>query len=211
MREIVSYFRTIFAEYSVTPKDGMIGALISMLDDRGTLSEEEAVGICMTMLFGGQETTTNLIGNGLLTLLRHPGQFRRLQHDPSLVPSAIEELLRYESPVQNVVRLALEDLEIAGTQIRKGQRIILCLGAANRDPAQFPDPDRFDMTRPDNLHVAFGYGIHYCLGAQLARLEARAAFTTILRRLPNIRLVSDVPIWKVNAGYRGLKTLPIVF
>jgi pimeloyl-[acyl-carrier protein] synthase len=162
-------------------------------------------------MVGGQETTTNLIGNGLLTLLRAPAELERLRQDPALVPSAVEELLRYESPSQHTGRLAPEDLELGGKTIRKRQAVIAVMGAANRDPERFPDPDRLDLARRDNRHVAFGWGPHFCFGAALARIEGQVAFETMLRRLPELALAPGPLVWRTNLGLRGLTALPVTF
>jgi cytochrome P450 len=152
-----------------------------------------------------------LIGNGLLTLLRQPDELRRLRDDPELIRTAVEELLRYESPVQLTDRRALEPLEIGGQQIESGQHVTVLLGAANRDPAQFPEPDRLDLGRRPNRHVAFIQGIHFCLGAPLARAEGQIAINTLVQRLPQLELVSDVPAWRELDVFRGLVTLPVAF
>jgi hypothetical protein len=147
-------------------------------------------------MVGGQETTTNLVGNGMLTLLRHPEHMAALS-DSSRIPAAIDEMLRYESPIQHTVRLAPADIVLGGKQIRKRQAVIAVMGAANRDPQRFPDPDRFDIGRTENRHLAFGAGAHFCFGAPLARLEAQIAFETILRRLANLKLESETLAWLV--------------
>jgi hypothetical protein len=162
-------------------------------------------------MVGGQETTTNLIGNGILTLLRHTDQLERLQADLSLVPSAVEELLRYESPSQHTARLAPEDVTLEGKLIRKRQAVIAVMGAANRDPARFPEPDRLDLGRQDNRHVAFAWGNHFCFGAPLARIEGQIVFDAILRRMPHLRLATQSVNWRENLGLRGLTALPVAF
>ena len=172
------------------------------------LSEEELLANCVLLLNAGHETTTNLIGNGTLALLRHPDQMRRLRDDLSLLPSAVEELLRYDSPVQFTSRVLKADMEIGGKALRAGQVVLLLLGAANRDPEQFPDPDRLDVGRPDNKHIAFGLGPHFCLGAPLARLEGRLVFEALLRRAPGLRL-DGPPRYRQNFNLRGLETLTV--
>jgi cytochrome P450 len=163
-------------------------------------------------MVGGLETTTNLIGNGVLTLLRHPVELDRLRADSSLIPSAVEELLRYESPSQHTARLAPSDVELGGKQIRKRQAVIAVMGAGNRDPERFPEPDRLDITRKNNQHLAFGWAAHFCFGAALARLEGQIAFRTMLRRLPQLRLNAQGPlVWRHNLGLRGLTALPVEF
>jgi cytochrome P450 len=162
-------------------------------------------------MVGGQETTTNLIGNGVLSLLRHRDQMEKLKADFSLIPSAVEELLRYESPSQQTARLAPEDLVLGGKTIKKRQALIAVMGAANRDPERFPDPDRLDICRQDNRHVAFAWASHFCFGAPLARIEGQTAFETLLRRMPNLELVPGPIIWRENLGLRGLTALPVTF
>jgi pimeloyl-[acyl-carrier protein] synthase len=179
--------------------------------DGDRLSEEEVIANAIITMTGGQETTTNLIGNGLLSLLRHPHELERLRSDASLLPSAVEELLRYESPIQFTARLASTDLELNGTMIRKRQAVMSVLGAANRDPERFRDPDVLDITRQDNRHLAFGWAAHYCFGAPLARIETQIAFGTILRRLKNLALEPVPLVWRRNAGFRGLESLPVTF
>ena len=161
------------------------------------------------MLAAGNETTTNLIGNGLVALLRHPEQLARLRADPALIDSAIEELLRWDSPVQFTARLPTEDLEFQGKRFKKGEAVVVLLGSANRDPAVFEDPDTLDIARADNRHLSFGYGIHFCLGAQLARLEARIALGALVRRFPDLRLASDDLHWRRLTFLRGLEALPV--
>jgi len=162
-------------------------------------------------MVGGQETTTNLIGNGVLTLLRHPAELVRLRDDPSLIAPAIEELLRFESPSQHTARLAPEDTVLGGQQIRRRQAVIAVMAAGNRDPERFRDPDRLDLMRPDNRHLAFGWAAHFCFGAPLARLEGQIAVSTLLRRLREVRLEPLPLAWRTNLGLRGLTALPIRF
>ena len=162
-------------------------------------------------MVGGQETTTNLIGNGIVTLLRNPEQLARLRDDPALIPSAVEELLRYESPSQHTARLAPDDFVLGGKTIRKRQAVIAVMAAGNRDPERFPDPDRLDLARTDNRHLAFGWAAHFCFGAPLARIEGQIAFATILRRLPGLRLEPGPLVWRENLGLRGLTALPVAF
>jgi cytochrome P450 len=211
MASLVDYFTTLIRQRRHSPRDDLISALIAAHDAGDSLSEDELLGMCVLLLIAGHETTVNLIGNGLLTLLRHPDQLNLLRRQPEYLTSAIEEMLRYESPVQrSTPRFAAEPFVIGGEQIEAGQQISLMFGAANRDPAHFSDPDRFDITRQPNPHLGFGMGIHYCLGAPLARIEARVAFTHILERLPAIRLATDTPAWKPVTWLRGLKSLPVL-
>jgi hypothetical protein len=160
-------------------------------------------------MVGGQETTTNLIGNGLLTLLRNPEEMARLRNDLSLIPSAVEEMLRYESPSQHTARMCPSDREMGGKRIQKRQAVIAVMAAANRDPERFPDPDRFDITRKDNRHLAFGYAAHFCFGAPLARVEGQVVFEAILRRFATITLAPQTLEWRSNLGLRGLKALKV--
>jgi hypothetical protein len=177
--------------------------------DGDSLTEEEVIATCIVTMVGGLETTTNLIGNGVLTLLRNSGELRRLRQDVSLIPSAVEEMLRYESPSQHTGRRAPEDVELGGRVIRKGQAVMAVMAAANRDPARFPDPSRFDITRKDNRHLAFGYAAHFCFGAALARVEGQEAFSGIVDRLPDLELEPFDPAWRNNLGLRGLTALPV--
>jgi len=176
------------------------------------LDEEEIVANLVVTMVGGQETTTNLIGNGVLTLLRHPEHLRRLREDDALIPSAVEELLRFESPSQHTARLAPEDVELGGQALKKGQAVIAVMAAGNRDPERFPDPDRLDLERKDNRHLAFGWAAHFCFGAPLARLEGQIAFRAILRRLDDLALdPAHRLVWRHNLGLRGLEALPVTF
>ena len=209
--ELTSYFRERIREQQTEPREGVVRALLTAEIDGDRLSLDEVIANCIITLTGGLETTTNLIGNGLFTLLENPGGFARLASDPSLLPSAIEEFLRFESPIQQTARLAPDDLELGGKTIHKSDAVISVIGAANRDPARFPDPDRLDLGRADNRHLAFGWGGHFCFGAPLARLEAQIVFRTILRRLRNITLASFPPRWQSNTTFRGLVALPISF
>ncbi len=206
-----AYFLGAVQEHREHPRDDVISDLVTAEHDGDRLTDEEIVANCILIMVGGQETTTNLIGNGMLSLLRHPDQLEKLQADSSLIPSAVEELLRYDSPIQHTTRVAHEDTELGGKTIRKGQTVIAVMGAANRDPEQFPDPDRLDICRQDNRHVAFAYGSHFCFGAPLARLEGQVAFETMLRRMPNLRLEPGSLTWRGNLDLRGLTALPITF
>ncbi len=177
--------------------------------DGDRLSEEEIVANLILVMVGGQETTTNLIGNGVLTLLRHPEQLELLRTDLSLTASAVEELLRYESPSQQTTRLAPEDMQLGGKTIRCGQTVMVVMGAANRDPERFPDPDRLDICRQDNRHLAFGWANHFCFGAPLARLEGQIVFQSLLRRMPDLTLEPGPLVWRDNLGLRGLLSLQV--
>ena len=212
VENMCSYFRSAMQEQRVNPRDGLVSAMMAADVDGAKLTEDEIIANLIVTMVGGQETTTNLIGNGMLTLLRNPAVMERLRADSSLMASAVEELLRYESPSQHTARLAPEDVEMGGKHIRKRQAVIAVMGAANRDPERFPEPDRLDIDRKDNRHVAFGWAAHFCFGAALARMEGQIAFQTILRRLPGLTLDTSIPLeWRHNLGLRGLTRLPISF
>ena len=211
VQEMYAYFREAIRAPRAQPRDDLISAFVAAEHDGDRLTEEEIIANLIVTMVGGQETTTNLIGNGVLTLLRHPDQLKKLRTEPELVPSAVEELLRYESPSQHTARLAPDDVHLGGRLIRKRQAVIAVMGAANRDPERFPDPDRLDLCRQDNRHVAFAWASHFCFGAALARLEGQITFATLLRRLPNLRLVPGPLVWRPNLGLRGLIALPVTF
>ena len=207
--ELAEYLRGIIAARRVFPRDDLISALVSTHDQGRGLSEEELLATCTLLLVAGNETTTNLIGNAVHALLRHPAELARLRVDPSLVPGAVEECLRYDSPVQLTSRVATCDLELGGKRVRAGHEVDLVLGAANRDPEQFPDPDRLDVTRPDCRHVGFGHGLHFCLGAALARLEGQIALETLVTRFPELRFADEAPRWREGFVLRGPASLPL--
>ncbi len=211
VEEMTSYFRDAIQETKAHPREGLIQSMLTAEIDGDRLTEEEVIANVIVTMVGGQETTTNLIGNGLLTLLRNPDQMQLLCDDLSLIPSAVEEMLRYESPSQHTARLSPSDRELGGKQIRKRQAVIAIMAAANRDPERFPDPDRFDIKRVDNRHLAFGYAAHFCFGAPLARAEGQIAFEVMLRRLKKTRLEHQSLVWRNNLGLRGLMSLRIAF
>ena len=208
---MLDLFRDVALERRKEPKDDLLSALLAVEEAGDRLSMDELLATCVLLLFAGNETTTNLLGNGVLALLRNPDQLELLQRDPSLVRGAVEELLRYDGPLQFASRVANEDLDLDGRAIRKGERMTLLLGAANRDPAQFADPDRLDVRRRDIHHLAFGFGLHFCLGAGLARAEAHLALDTLVRRLPGLRLGADPPVRRASIALRGLSSLPVAF
>lgn len=210
-RQLTDYLRQIVAKRRVQPGNDLLSALAQAEESGDRLSEDELYANAILILVAGHETTTNLIGNGMLALLRHPDQLKRLQDDPSLIPTAVEEFLRYDSPVQFTTRVLKNDLVVGDKTLKRGQIALLLLGAANRDPAQFPEPDRLDGGRTTNKHVAFGLGSHFCLGAQLARLEGRIAFETMLRRMPKMRLGAESPKFREHFNLRGLKSLDVEF
>ena len=207
--EIADYFRVQIAHRRKAPRDDLLSALCAAEEQGDLLSEDELIATCILLLVAGNETTTNLIGNGMLALLDHPDERRRLQADPSLIETAVDEMLRYEGSVQMTSRIVDHDLEFRGHRFEEGQVVLVMLAAANRDPGQFPDPDRFDVARRPNRHLAFGQGIHYCLGAPLAVAEAQVAFETLLRRLPEPEPAFDTPDWGMSFILRGLKSLPV--
>ncbi|MDQ6778844.1 MAG: cytochrome P450 [Actinomycetota bacterium] len=211
LEEMTAYFQEAVRSQATHPTEGLVNALTVAEVDGDRLTEDEVVANVIVTLVGGQETTTNLIGNGLLALLRHPEEMERLRNDPALVPAAVEELLRYESPSQHTARLARDDVQLGGRLIKRGQAVIAVMGAANRDPERFPDPDRLDLARADNRHLAFGWAAHFCFGAPLARIEGQIAFSALLRRLPNLRLRPEPVTWRSNLGLRGLTALPVTF
>jgi cytochrome P450 len=205
------YFRELIAERRASPRDDMLSALIAAEEAGDKLNEDELLATCTLLLVAGHETTVNLIGNGTLALLRHPDQLRRLRESRGLIGSAVEELLRYDGPVQRTARIPSEDVTIGGQTIPKGEMVMPFLGAADRDPAQFPDPDRLDIARADNRHIAFGMGIHFCLGAPLARMEGQIAINTLVKRLPKLAVATDRPEFRQSLTLRGLKSLPVAF
>ena len=206
---IADYFRDLIAKRRNEPRDDLLSGLIAAEEQGDLLSEDELIATCILLLIAGNETTTHLIGNGMLALLRNPDQRRRLQADPSLIESAVDEMLRYEGSVQMTSRVVDHDLEFRGQRFEEGQVVLVMLGAANRDPAQFSDPDAFDVSRRPNRHLAFGQGIHYCLGAPLAVAEAQITFQTLLRRLPEPEAAFDEPDWGQNFVLRALRSLPV--
>jgi pimeloyl-[acyl-carrier protein] synthase len=211
IEDMTAYFRDAVRMQRRQPGEGLVHALATAEIDGDRLSEDEVIANVIVTMVGGQETTTNLIGNGVLSLLRNPGQLDLLRQDPSLAASAVEELLRYESPSQHTARLAPADTLLGGRMIRERQAVIAVMGAANRDPERFADPDRLDITRPDNRHVAFGWAGHFCFGAPLARIEGQLTFAAITRRMPALRLLPEALVWRENLGLRGLKRLPVAF
>ena len=206
---LTEYFQNALCEQREHPRAGLIHSLMTAEIDGDRLTDEEVIANCIVTMVGGQETTTNLIGNGLLTLLRNPGEMQRLRDDLSLIPSAVEEMLRYESPSQHTARMCPSEREMGGKLITKWQAVIAVMAAANRDPERFPDPDRFDIARTDNRHLAFGYAAHFCFGAPLARVEGQIVFESLLRRFAEITLPPQTIEWRTNLGLRGLKALRV--
>jgi cytochrome P450 len=212
-QQMWSYLERLLAAKRKRPADDLLSALVTARDEERSLDEDELVAMSFLLLVAGYVTTVNLIGGGVAALLAHPDQLKLLRDDPDLLPGAVEEFLRYDGPVNpGIIRFPTEDVEIGGVTIPRGATVLVATAIADRDPARFPDPDRLDVTRAENAHLAFGHGIHYCLGAPLARLEGEIAIGTVLRRLPNLALA--VPYedlqWHI-ASLRGPKHLPVTF
>jgi cytochrome P450 len=208
---IADYFRELIAARRARPRADLLSSLIAAEEAGDRLSEQELLATCILLLIAGHETTVNLIGNGTLALLRHPDQLKLLREQPGRIVGAVEELLRFDGPVQRTARIPGEDITIRGRTIPKGDLVMPFIGAADRDPAQFADPDRLDITRTDNRHVAFGLGIHFCLGAPLARVEGQIAINTLLRRRPRLALATERPVFRPSVTLRGLQSLPVSF
>lgn len=211
MPAFTEMLQTVIADHRQNPQDDILSGLIAAEEQGDRLSESELIAMCILLIGAGHETTVNLIGNGVLALLQNPDQWALLRENPGLAGTAVEELLRYDSPVQMTFRSVLTDVEVAGVTIRRGQTVALILGAANRDTAVFTDPDRLDITRQEAKCLSFGGGIHYCVGAPLARLEGEIALATLLRRLPQLQLVTDDLNWRPLIAFRGLQSLPLAF
>jgi hypothetical protein len=211
LHDMTEYFRTALRQQRSEVTTGLIGAIANAEVDGDRLSEDEAVANLILTMVGGYETTSHLIGSGLLTLLRNPEQHALLRAEPELMPLTVEELLRYESPIQHTARLAPEPTELAGTAIAEGQPVLALIGAANRDPDQFAEPDRLNLCRRDNRHLAFGWSNHFCFGASLARAEGAIALSALIRRLPAARLATDDIVWRDNPAFRGPAALHVVF
>jgi cytochrome P450 len=211
MREMAEYFKSLIAARRAEPEDDLISAMLRPEADGDVLSDDELVAACSLLLFAGHETTSNLIGNGLWALLHHPAEMERLLAAPDLIAPAVEEMLRWDGPSHAFVRVMAEDAELAGKTLRKGDRVFAMMNAANRDPAVFDDPDRFDVARAPNKHLTFAAGIHFCLGAPLARLEGQIAVARLLQRLTDLRLETDALEWLDSMILRGVKSLPVSF
>jgi cytochrome P450 len=207
--ELTGYFRELTLQRRREPRADLLSALAAAEDEEGGLTEAELMGLSVFLFIAGHETTVSLLGNGLLALLHHPAEIARLRERPALFATAVEEFLRYESPIQIATRLPVEDLEMRGRTIAKGQTVILMLGAANRDPERFAEPDRLDVGRTDNKHVAFGWGAHFCLGAPLARIETQIALELLLARVPALRLAGPPPPWREDNNLRTLRALHV--
>jgi cytochrome P450 len=207
--EMTRYFRPLVEQLRENPRDDLLSGFALAEQDGDRLTTEELFANVILLLVAGHETTTNLIGNGTWALLQNSDQLQALRDDASLMHSAVEELLRFDSPVQFTARLATNDVPLREHTVQAGQVTILILGAANRDPAEFPDPDVLDIRRSHNRHLAFGHGHHFCLGAVLARMEGHTAFSSLLRRFPDLRLADDPPRYRGNFNLRGLESLVV--
>ena len=203
------YFVPIIKARRAEPEGDIVSALAQAEEEGEVLTEREMLNMLRLLLVAGNETTTNLIGNGMLALLRNPEELERLRADPSRIPAAIEELLRFDSPVQTDFRGAVEDCAVSGVPIRRGENLVLLIGSANRDPAVFADPDRLDVGRSKGSHVSFGRGVHHCIGAPLARLEGRVVLEVLLERFASMRLLDEHPRYRGGVVLRGLESLPV--
>jgi len=208
---LTAYFADLLERRRKASGDDLLSGLVQAADDGTRLSEDELLATCVLLFFAGHETTVNLIGNGMLALLRTPDQLQRLQQRPALIANAVEELLRFDSPVQRTARVALTEVELEnGNRIHAGEIVTVLTGAANRDPSQFPEPDQLDLQRANaSRHLSFGAGIHYCVGAPLARLEAQVALAELVRRLPRLSLLEPCPRWRPTFGLRALESLSV--
>jgi cytochrome P450 len=207
--EFANYLRDLVQERRRQPREDLLSMLVAVEEQGDRLTEEELVATAMILLVAGNQTSASLIGNGTYALLRFPDQMQKLKENPALVKTAIEEFLRFESPVQVAARFVMEDFEYRGQAFRRGQQVTAALAAANRDPEQFANPDTVDITRENNKHLAFGNGIHFCLGAPLARLEGQTVFTTLVRRLPKLQLAAESVAYRPIYSLRILQSLPV--
>lgn len=208
---LTRYFEQVIEARRRNPGQDLISLLIRIEENEEALTGEQVAAQCSMLMFGGHETTRNLLGNGMLALLRHPEQLAALRAEPALIPNAVREMLRYDSPVQYLTRIASEDFEYAGARIRRGQMVVPVIASGNRDAARYADADTFDVRRDDTAHFAFGHGAHVCIGTRLALMEAEIAFETLLRRFPGIQAAGTAPEWLGNFGFRGLETLHLHF
>jgi cytochrome P450 len=203
------YVSGLVEERRARPREDLLSALVSVEEAGDRLDSDELVAMVVQFLYAGHETTRNLIGNGLFTLLRHPAELARLRAEPALVPGAVEEMLRFEPPIIFLSRVVAVDMTLAGVELAAGELIQLSLASANRDPAEFEEPDRFDVARVPGRHLSFGYGPHFCLGANVARMEARVAFEALLSRFGSIELVGPEPPWATATALRTLERFPV--
>lgn len=210
-QEFIDYFKPIIADRRANPQEDLISNLVKAADEGDKLTDEEIVATCTHLLTAGHETTVNLIAKGTLALLRNPEAFKLFRSHPEFMPNAIEEIIRYDTPIQMITRWAYADIEIGGQLIRRGDSVGVMLGSANRDPARFKNPDVFNIQREDIKHCGFGGGIHFCLGSTLARAEGQIALNVLLNRLPELRLAQEKIEWANNIIFHGPKRLPVVF
>ena len=208
--ELTAFFRKTVEDRRRNKGNDLISLLIDIEEEGEVLTEEELYAQCIALLFAGHETTRNLIGNGMFTLLRHPRETAELREKPEMIRTAVEEILRFESPVQFTARVLKEDIEVCGQHIPKKWSILCMLGAANRDPKQFKEPNQLNLKRLNNQHLAFSAGPHFCIGSQLARLEGQIAILNLVQRFPNMKLTGPQPEWTSTFGFRGLKSLPVI-
>jgi cytochrome P450 len=206
---LTEYFRALLPERRENKGDDLVSLLLRVEEEGEVLTGEELLAQCSMLLVAGHETTRNLLGNGLLALLHHRDQFAKLKENPSLINSAVREFARFDSPVQFSGRAATQDFSWHEQEIRKGQTVILLLGSANHDPERFSDPEKLEISRDEGMPLSFGHGIHFCIGAALAQAEAEIAFTTLLERTSNLRMLDEVPAWRSNLSFRGLNKLPL--
>lgn len=211
LKKLTDYVTALSQARRVDPQNDLLTALVAVVEAGERLSQEELAANVNILLSAGHETTSNLFGNGVLALLQHPEQMQKLRQQPELIGLTVEEMMRYDNPVQVAYRSAAEDVELGGKLLHKGDLVNMVLGAANRDPQRFSDPNRFDVTRDEGKHLGLGLGIHFCLGAPLLRLEAEIVFNTILRRFPKLELASDSWEWQEQPIFRGVKSLPVRF
>lgn len=211
LEQLTDYITKLSDARRQGPQQDLLTALVEAVEDGEQLTQEELVANVIILLSAGHETTSNLIGNGLLALLQNPDQMQKLRQQPRLMLSAVEEMMRYDNPVQIAYRSAARDVEIGGKLIRQGQLVNSILAAGNRDPEHYSEPDRFEIARDEGRHLGFGLGIHFCLGAPLVRLEAQVAFSTMLRRFPELSLATENLEWQEHPIFRGVKSLPVIF
>lgn len=209
LREMSTYLREVAEDRSKNPKDDLISAIAMAGDGDDLLTVDEIISTCTLLVFGGHETTTNLIANGMLALLQNPAEFEKLKVDSSLIRTGVEEFLRYDGPSKSMIRVAKEDVLIGSKMIKEGERLLLVQAGANRDPSKFENPNLLDISRNPNPHLGFGKGMHYCLGAPLARLEGEIAILKLIERFPNIELTNEKLEWQPTIINRGLKALPL--
>jgi cytochrome P450 len=209
LEEMSAYLQGIIKERQANPRDDIVTALLRAEEEGERLSEQELVSTCILLLVAGHETTTNLIGNGYWTLDRHPQALQALRESPQLIEGAVEEMLRFESPVQRTIRYVNSPVTLGGQELRRGDAVAILIGAANRDPSVFPNPDEFDIYRSQNRHLAFATGIHFCLGAPLARMEGQIAVRHLIGGARRLKVTAETAEWRSLSSFRGLERLPV--